>query len=116
RDEVRAFYEEHHDGIVAARRARRYFYGYMSRVLQARIPPGQRVLDIGCGTGSLLADLRPAMGVGVDISGRAIASARAAHPAAELRFVEGDGTDPDVLAGLGGPFDVILLANVVTHF
>jgi SAM-dependent methyltransferase len=80
------------------------------------VPAGQRVLDIGCGTGSLLADLRPALGVGIDLSGRAIQKARAAHPGPEFRFIEGDGADPDVLARAGGPFDAVLLVNVVTHF
>ena len=48
-EEVRRFYEEHHDGIERARHARRYFYDYLTRVLQTRIPPGQAILDIGCG-------------------------------------------------------------------
>jgi SAM-dependent methyltransferase len=115
-ESVRAFYDEHHDALERARRGRRYFYGYLSRVLQARVPPGQRVLDIGCGTGSLLADLRPSEGVGIDLSARAIEAARAVHPAPHLRFVQGDGADPATLAGVGGPFDVVLLVNVVTHF
>ena len=115
-ESVRTFYEEHHDGLEAARRARRYFYRYLSRILQARVPPGLRILDVGCGTGSLLADLRPSHGVGIDLSRRAVAQARTAHPAAELHFLEGDGTDPAVLAHAGGPFDVVLLVNVVTHF
>ena len=46
-DEVRRFYEENHDGIERARRARRYFYDYLTRVLRTRIPPGQRILDVG---------------------------------------------------------------------
>ena len=71
RDEVRRFYEENHEGIERARRARRYFYGYLTRVLRARIPPGQRVLDMGCGSGHLLAALEPSQGVGIDLSGAA---------------------------------------------
>jgi SAM-dependent methyltransferase len=113
--EVRRFYEEHHEGIERARRSRRYFYDYLTRVLQTRIPAGQSVLDIGCGSGQLLAALRPSRGVGVDLSVPAIAAARAAHGSSALEFVQGDGSDPAVLAGLGGPFDVILLVNVVTH-
>lgn len=113
--EVRRFYEDHHDSIGRARHAQRYFYGTLTRVLQARIPAGQRILDIGCGSGHLLSALKPSRGVGVDISGRAVAAARRLHDGENLHFAEGDGTDADTLAQLGGPFDVILLVNVVTH-
>src|SRR5687768_11923485 len=114
-DEVRRFYEANHDGIERARRARRYLYGYLTRVLRARIPPGQRILDIGCGSGHLLAALEPAAGVGIDLSGPAVAAARERYGGPGLRFVQGDGADPAVLAKAGGPFDVILMVNVVTH-
>jgi SAM-dependent methyltransferase len=114
-DEVRRFYESHHDGIERARRARRYFYGYLTTVLRTRIPPGQRILDIGCGSGHLLAALEPSEGVGIDLSSRAVAAARELHGGGALRFLEGDAADPSVLARAGGPFDVILMVNVVTH-
>ena len=114
-EEVRRFYEEHQEGIEQARRARKYFYGYLTRVLQTRIPSGQSILDIGCGSGHLLSALRPSRGVGVDLSARAVAAARAAYGADGLQFVQGDGSDPEVLGRLGGPFDVVLLVNVVTH-
>jgi SAM-dependent methyltransferase len=114
-EKVRTFYEEHHDSIEKARRFHRYFYGYLTRVIKARTPEGLKVLDIGCGSGQLLADLKPSRGVGVDLSARAIASARRAHPGEHLHFAEGDGADPQVLRQIGGPFDVVLLVNVVTH-
>ena len=114
-EEVRRFYEEHHDGIERARRARKYFYNYLTRVLQTRIPSGQSILDVGCGSGHLLSALRPSRGVGVDLSAPAVAAAKAAYGPSGLEFVQGDGSDPDLLGRLGGPFDVILLVNVVTH-
>ena len=114
-DEVRRFYEENHEGIERARRARRYFYGYLTRVLRSRIPPGQRILDVGSGSGHLLAALEPSEGVGIDLSAPAVGAAREAYDRPGLRFVQGDATDPQVLAQAGGPFDVILLVNVVTH-
>jgi SAM-dependent methyltransferase len=112
-DEVRRFYEENHEGIERARRARKYFYNYLTIVLRSRIPAGQRILDIGCGSGHLLAALEPAAGVGFDLSAPAVAEARERYP--HLRFVQGDATVPSVLAQAGGPFDVILMVNVVTH-
>jgi SAM-dependent methyltransferase len=114
RDGVRAFYEQNHEGIEKARRGRRYYYDYLSRVIRARVPAGQRVLDVGCGSGDLLAALAPSYGVGIDLSTAAVAAARGRHQG-PLHFVEGDGGDPAVLAKVGGPFDVILLVNVVTH-
>jgi SAM-dependent methyltransferase len=114
-DEVRGFYESHHDGIEASRRRHRYFYDYLTRVLRVRIPEGLRVLDLGCGSGHLLSALKPSHGVGIDISSPAIRTARELYGNEKLRFIEGDAAEPAVLAQAGGPFDVILLVNLVTH-
>jgi len=114
-DEVRRFYEENHAGIERARHARRYFYNYLTGVLRSRIPAGQKILDIGCGSGHLLAALEPQLGVGIDLSAPAVAEASERYGGGPLRFMQGDGADPAVLARAGGPFDVILLVNVVTH-
>jgi SAM-dependent methyltransferase len=113
--EVRAFYEDHHDGIERSRRRHRYFYSYLERVVRVRVPSGQRVLDLGCGSGDLLASLQPALGVGVDVSARAVEEASRRHAAPNLRFLQGDVADPELLASTGGPFDAVLLVNVVTH-
>jgi SAM-dependent methyltransferase len=113
--EVRRFYEEHHEGIERSRRRHRYYYDYLTRILRVRVPAGQRILDLGCGAGDLLAALEPSEGVGIDVSSPAIRQARQRHGGGSLRFLEGDLSDPAVLAEAGGPFDVILLVNVVTH-
>src|ERR1700750_358675 len=39
------------------------------------IPPGKRVLELGCGRGELLAALQPSYGVGVDFGAETIARA-----------------------------------------
>jgi SAM-dependent methyltransferase len=114
-DEVRRFYEDHHDEILRSRRRHAYYYSYLARVLRVRVPEGLRILDLGCGVGDLLAGLKPSYGVGVDVSARAVEEARQRHRDPSLRFVQGDMADPAVLAATGGPFDVVLLVNVVTH-
>ncbi len=62
------------------------------RWLDARVPAGARVLDVGCGTGSLLRALQPrlAEGLGVDASGAMIGHARR-RGGAGLRFEVVDG-------------------------
>src|SRR5262245_15345075 len=114
-DDVTRFYEEKHESLERARQARRYYYDYLTRVLQARVPPGMRVLEIGCGTGQALAALQPARGVGIDLSARAVAHARQLHQGMNLHFIEGDGGDPAILKEAGGPFDAVILCNVVTQ-
>jgi SAM-dependent methyltransferase len=115
RDEVLRFYEEHHESIEASRRRHPYFYGYLARALRARVAPGQRILDVGCGSGHLLAALEPSQGVGIDLSPRAVARARELYGSPTLSFVEGDASDEAVIRAAGGPFDVVLLVNVATH-
>jgi len=114
-EEVQRFYESHHEGLEASHRRHRYFYDYLTRILRVRVPEGLRVLDLGCGSGHLLAALKPADGVGIDVSAPAVRAARDAYGGDRMRFLEGDIADPAVLARAGGPFDVILLVNVVTH-
>jgi SAM-dependent methyltransferase len=114
-DEVRQFYESHHEGLERSHRRHRYYYDYLTRILRVRVPEGLRVLDVGCGSGDLLSALKPSRGVGIDVSAKAVRAARERHGSGGLVFLEGDGADPAVLAGAGGPFDVILLLNVVTH-
>src|SRR6202165_5945879 len=52
---------------------------------QFLIPPGKRVLELGCGRGDLLAALKPSYGVGVDFGSKTIAKANELHP--NLDFV-----------------------------
>src|SRR6185436_14602078 len=78
------------------------------------IPPGKRVLELGCGRGDMLATLQPSYGVGVDFSGRAIERARALHP--DLHFILGDAEDPATLAAIEGPFDYIVVADTIGMF
>jgi len=73
--------------------------------------PGERILDLGCGTGHLAARIaaRGARVVGLDASEKMIRDARAAHPT--LEFQVGDAADFCVDEG----FDAIF-SNAVLHW
>jgi SAM-dependent methyltransferase len=78
------------------------------------IPPGKRVLELGCGRGDLLAALQPSYGVGVDFGANTIARANELHSG--LHFVLGDVEDPATLAPIEGPFDYIVIADTIGMF
>jgi SAM-dependent methyltransferase len=79
--------------------------------LKFLIPAGARVLELGCGTGNLLAALEPSFGVGVDFSEGMIEQARKAHP--DLTFLVGDIEDAAFVRALPRPFDVIVVVDTL---
>ncbi len=58
------------------KRRTRFYHAALTRLYKFYIPKGQRVLEVGCSTGDLLADIDPARGVGIDVSPCAIAQAQ----------------------------------------
>lgn len=84
-----------------------YYHERIGEVYRYLVPAGQRVLEIGCGTGDLLASVEPEMGVGIDFSEEMIRRAEKNHPG--LRFITGDIHDLD----LDESFDTIILSDVV---
>lgn len=95
------------------RKKARFFHEEDNKYLRFLIPPGLRILEIGCGTGDTLAALEPSRGVGVDFSPAMIQEARAAHP--QLEFHVGDVEEPATLSGIEGPFDVILIVDTLGY-
>ena len=84
------------------------------KFMQFLIPPGKRVLELGCGAGDLLAALEPSYGVGIDFGARTIEKAKARYP--NLHFVLGDVEDPVTMASVEGPFDYIVMADTIGMF
>jgi SAM-dependent methyltransferase len=114
-ERTRRFYDDLYSSPGASSVSGRAIQHHLVRALRARVPTGLHVLEIGCGTGDLLASLEPGRGVGIDLAQSAVDAARARHKDKRLTFVQGDGSDRAVLERVGGPFDVILLVNVVTE-
>lgn len=88
-----------------------FYYENDYRYMQFLIPKGLRVLDLGCGTGRLLSEVNPSIGVGVDLSAEMIRTAKSKY--AEFEFLVGDAEDPKFIKNLGGPFDVIILSDTI---
>lgn len=74
--------------------------------------PGNRVLDLGCGDGGLVAELGEVDYVGIDISDAYIGSARNQF-GDRATFFAGDFEQEQALAH--GPFDLVLAQGVLHH-
>jgi len=70
-----------------------YYYAHLEKLIKFIIPPKQKVLEIGCGTGELLYAANPAEGKGIDFSEKMVASAKKKFPT--LNFSLGDAEDLD---------------------
>ncbi|MCP4249018.1 MAG: glycosyltransferase [bacterium] len=95
--------------INAWRRRNPYYYAQMHRLFKMHVPPGARVLEIGCGLGDLLADLQPARGVGIESKPRV--AKLGAHHYPELDIV----CDTYDAFELDEQFDYVLISNALAE-
>lgn len=93
----------------------RYYYRDLATLHQFLIPPGTRVLEIGCGLGDLLAQVSPSVGVGIDFSPQVVTLARQRHPHLCFYCLDGDTLAPESLAPEHRQFDYIVLAGVLGY-
>lgn len=89
-------------------------HGYqkeMHRLYRFLVPAHSRVLELGCGKGSLLAALQPSYGLGVDCDADAVAEARRAYAQRpELEFIAEN--VETISWPAAQPFDVIILSDL----
>ena len=85
-----------------------YYHQRIRKRLATIVEPDSRVLEIGCGTGDLLAALRPVCGVGVDLSERLVNMARTRHKS--YRFVCMPGED---IQQLNDKFDYVVISQTL---
>jgi trans-aconitate methyltransferase len=97
-------------GLYEARHG--FVWKYGAELLELLVPlPGERILDLGCGTGQLTAQIAAAGAevVGVDLSAEMIAAARRNYP--QLHFENGDARSLSWHKEFDG-----VLSNAVLHW
>jgi len=84
-----------------------YYHKQLAKTFSFYIPPNSSVIEIGCGIGQLLDALKPAHGLGIDISPNMIQVARSKYP--HLEFRVGDVENLDVEE----EFDYVIVSDLV---
>jgi SAM-dependent methyltransferase len=102
---------EHWDRVARSTESHRgasgYYHRRLGEIYRQIVAPGQRVLEIGCGRGDLLAFVEPRFGVGIDFSHAALLKARSRHP--RLHFLQADAH----ALPIDTAFDVIILSDLI---
>ncbi len=88
----------------------RWYHRRLIEVYRFLVNPNQRILEIGCGMGDLISQLRPSHGVGVDFSTMMIERAKKRHP--DIEYHQADVHD---LSSLEGTFDVIIFSDTINE-
>lgn len=94
---------------VAGRPAelQRRYHALLENYFRFLVPPGQRVLELGCGLGDLLASLKTERAVGVDFCPEMVHAARQRHSGIEFRAADAAEFEH------GEKFDYIIMSDLV---
>jgi len=106
---VAAFFDEALPSLDDWWRRNGGYHDAVAELHRRLIPPGKRILELGCSLGNLLGAVRPSEGIGLDLSQRTVQEARRRHP--ELHFVVGDAHTLPVNC----EFDYVILQDLVGH-
>ena len=105
----REYWNAYADALEKGGGLRGYYHRRLTEIYRFLVPPGARVLELGCGTGDLLAALEPSYGVGIDLSPKMIERARQKFP--RLHFEVQDAHD----LHLEGQFDYVIASDLVNE-
>jgi SAM-dependent methyltransferase len=104
---------EHFEGIAGEydrwKERSAYYYRLLAGIYRGQVPEDSSVLEIGCGTGNLLASLRPRRGVGVDISPRMVEIAASKFPSLDFFVADAEAFEASET------FDFVIVPDVIEH-
>lgn len=114
--------QNYFDSIASKRdhwkKKNRYYYNNIEKFIKFLIPPEKTVLEIGCGTGDLLAKFEPSYGLGIDISPKMIEIANQKYSNKNLLFKTADICQQKLFPqniSDDNKFDFVVLSDVISY-
>jgi SAM-dependent methyltransferase len=102
------FFDHYAESVEKWRRRNAGYHRTIASLCRFYVPASARVLEIGSGTGDLLASTSPRRGLGIDISPEMVRLAATKHPDLEFRCMAAEFLDLE-----GEQFDYIILSDLV---
>ncbi len=109
KEDYQHFFEKAAVDRIRYRHGKRYYWDSITSYCDFFIDPTSSVLEIGCGTGELIANIKGQKKVGIDFSLRMIEEARKQFP--ETEFIYCPAEDINIKR----KFDVIILSNLIGY-
>ena len=103
-----ARFDQAAEARAASTTRHRYYGAELERLVRSLVPPNSRVLEVGTGSGDLLAAVGGPGSIGIDASPRSVELAKQRHPQLDLRVLD---VEHDPLPE--GPFDTIVLSDAI---
>lgn len=89
----------------------KFYHGKIGELISGMVPPRAKVLEVGCGTGGLLASLNPSCGIGLNLADELTDQARRNLPQYQFYTVDVD----QVKAPEGFCPDYVILNNMLDY-
>jgi len=101
------YFEQSAPSQIKYRQSKSYYWNSITRYCDYFMHDDYSVLEIGCGTGELLAQIKGSRKVGIDFSPKLIDEARKQYQAIEFHIMDAEEIT------LNEKFDVIILSNLI---
>jgi len=107
KEQQKNYFDSVADDRIRYRKSKAYYWNYITRYCNYFIHEEDKVLEIGCGTGELIAALKGKRKLGVDFSEKMIGHALEQFP--DLNLIVMDAQDMK----LEEKFDVVIMSNLI---
>lgn len=104
---VKDYFEAQAPSRIRYRKSKAYYWNSITKYCDYFIHDEYSVLEIGCGTGELIANVKGNRKLGIDFSEKMIDEARKQFPEADFKVMEAENLELDE------KFDVIILSNII---
>lgn len=108
-DNIKAYFDKQAQSRIKYRKSKSYYWNSITKYCDYFIHEEYSVLEIGCGTGELIANVKGSRKLGIDFSDKMIDEAKKQYPELDFKIMEAENLN------LEEKFDVVILSNLIGY-